>query len=439
MAPMTASEPVTVEQSIRQHVRAGAIATLLLVVGVGGWATLANLSGAVVASGHFVVDSYVKKVQHPVGGVVGEILVSDGSKVRAGDVVMRLDATQTRAGLAIVTKRLDELQARQARLNAERDDLAEIQFPEDLLKRRTTTDVAAAISSEERLFAFRRELRAGKKAQLLERIAQFEHEIAGLKAQEVAYGQGIDVLQAEITNLDDLHRKGAVSTERLNTLKTQLATFGGERGEKIAYQAETAGRIAEARLQILQINQDLKTEVSTDLRDVQAQIGEYVERKVAADDALKRIDITAPQSGIVHQLTAHTVGGVVNPAEPVMLIVPEGDDLTLDVMVQPKDIDQIYTGQTAVLRLVAFNTRTTPEVNGQVARIAADLSVDEKSGLSYYLVRIAVSQIELQKLQGLKLLPGMPAEAMIQTGERSALSYLVKPMSDQINRAFREE
>jgi HlyD family secretion protein len=428
-----------ISRSIRRHMIAGLLTSVILVVSVGGWAAATNLAGAVVASGTFVVDSYVKKVQHPSGGVVGQILVREGDTVSAGDIVMRLDATQTRSNLAIVTKRLDELGARLARLEAERDDHDTIRFPDWLLARHTIPDVASAIHSETRLFEFRKQSRDGKKAQLAERISQYEHEIEGLKAQEDAYQSGIEVFETEIAALSGLRAQGIVSDQRLNSLKTQLATYGGERGEKIAYQAQAAGRITETRLQILQVEQDLKTEVGKELREIQAQIGEYVERKVAAEDELKRIDIIAPQSGVVHQLTVHTVGGVVSPADPIMLIVPEGDDLALEVQIAPKDIDQIHLGQKAVLRMSAFNTRVTPELNGHVSRIAADLTTDERTGMAYYLARIAPPSEELSKLGGLTLLPGMPAEAMIHTGDRTALSYLVKPLSDQINRAFREE
>ncbi|GAA3104799.1 HlyD family type I secretion periplasmic adaptor subunit [Rhizobium viscosum] len=428
-----------VSRSIRRHLIVGVIASLAMVGGAGAWATMTNLAGAVVAPGRFVVDSYVKKVQHPKGGVVGEILVQEGDEVRAGDVLMRLDDTQTRANLAIVTKRLNELAARLARLEAERDDLNEIIFPDWLLANDRDPEVAVAIHSESRLFQSRRDAREGQKAQLNQRIAQFEHEIAGLKAQEVAYGEGIEVLNTEISALNRLREQGIVSDQRLNGLRTQAATFGGERGEKIAFQAQSAGRITETRLQILQIDQDLRTEVGRELREVQAQIGEYVERKVAAEDELKRIDIVAPQSGIVHQLAVHTVGGVISPADPIMLIVPEGDDLALEVQIAPKDVDQIQIGHTALLRMTAFNLRTTPELNGFVSRIAADLTTDERSGQSYYLVRVAIPRAEKEKLKSLTLVPGMPAEVMIKTDERTALSYLVKPLSDQIFRAFRED
>lgn len=433
----TRADPAS--RSIRRHLVAGTIIGLTFIIGAGAWAATTNLAGAVVASGHFVVDSYVKRVQHPTGGVVGEILVREGQEVGAGDVLMRLDATQTRANLGIVTRRLDELSARLARLEAERDDLTEIMFPGQLLEREGNPDVASILKSERRLFEFRRTSRQGNKSQLLERIAQFDHEIEGLKAQEVAYDRGLDVLEIEIASLRGLHEKGIVSVQRLNGLETQAATFAGERGEKIAFQAQAAGRISETKLQIAQIDQDLKTEVGRELREVQGQIGEFIERKIAAEDQLKRIEILAPQAGRVHELTVHTVGGVISPADVIMSIVPDRDNLALEARILPQDIDQVSVGQMAVIRMSAFNQRTTPELNGTVVRVAADLTEDTRTGFSYYLVRLAVPREELARLDGLLLVPGMPAEAFIQTGQRTALSYLAKPLADQIERAFREE
>lgn len=430
-----------ISRSIRRHTSLGLLTCILLVGGAGAWAAVTNLSGAVVASGHFVVDSYLKKVQHPDGGVVGEILVHEGDAVTAGDVVMRLDATQAKANLDMVRKRLDELLARQARLQAERDDLADIVFPEALLdqKQRGQPEATAAVDSETRLFEFRKASREGQKAQLSERILQYGHEIDGLRAQEVAYREGSKVLLNEISSLAELRRQGAVSDQRLNGLKTELATFGGELGEKIAYQAQIAGRITETRLAMMQIDQDLKAEVGRELREVQGDIGEYVERKIASEDQLKRIDIIAPQSGVVHQLAVHTIGGVVMPADPIMLIVPKSDILSLEIRISPRDIDQVRPGQKAMIRLSAFNQRTTPEFTAHVSRVAADLSTDEKTGLSYYLVRLLVDGSKDHKLTEMHLVPGMPAEAFIQTDERSALSFLSKPLTDQITRAFREQ
>ncbi len=430
-----------VRRSIGLHARLGLLVCLLLVGGTGTWAAITQISGAVVAGGHFVVAGNIKKVQHPAGGVVGEIRVREGDRVMAGDVLLRLDATQANANLAMVVKRLTELLARQARLEAERDDLDRIVFPEALLEeqRQGQVDALAAMDSESRLFRFRKASRDGQKAQLTERIRQYSHEIEGLRAQEAAYREGSDVLRQEISALAELRRQGAVSDQRLNSLKTELATFGGELGEKIAYQAQIAGRITETRLAILQIDQDLKSEVGRELREVQGQIGEFVERRIASEDQLRRTNIIAPLSGVVHQLAVHTVGGVVTPAEPIMLIVPEGDALLLEAHVSPKDIDVIREGQNARIRLSAFSQGTTPELQGLVTHVAADLTVDPSTGLSYYVIRVSTAPGSARTIPDLTLVPGMPAEVLVQTGERTALSYLIKPLADQLARAFREQ
>lgn len=436
---MPSSEASGVARSIARHLLAGALVCVALVGGIGGWAATTNLAGAIVAPGSFVVDSYVKKVQHPTGGVVGALRVREGQHVEAGDVLIRLDATQVRANLALVTKRLDELNARRARLEAERDDRDAIVFPSSLVARTDDPVVAEALRGERQLFAFRRQSRVGKKDQLRERIVQYELEISGLKAQEQAFDRGLKVLEQELEGLRGLHEKGFVTVQRLNALDREAATLGGERGEAMAGQAQAAGRIAEAKLQILQIDSDLKTEVGRELRDVQAQIGEFVERRVAAEDQLRRIAITAPRRGAVHQLTIHAPGEVISPADTIMLIVPDEDTLALDARVAPRDIDQVGLGQPVVLRMSAFNQRTTPELNGRVTRIGADLTENQRTGTAHYVIRISVSPEELSRLDGLTIVPGMPAEAFIQTGERTALSYVVKPLTDQLAHVFREE
>lgn len=428
-------------RSLSRHLLLLGLLSFALGAGVISWAAAATLSGAVVAVGSFVVESYVKTVQHPTGGVVADLLVREGQKVNAGDVVLRLDDTQARTNLAIVSKRLNELTARQARLEAERDDRDRVQLPEELLQALAldSADVRKAVRSEEFQFGFRRNLRESKKSQLKERIAQYRHEIEGYGAQQDAFTRALGVLEDEISSLRPLYSRKLVSVQRLSALEREAASFEGDRGEARAAAAQAAGRIAEAELQILQIDQDFKTEVGRDLGNVQMEIGELVERKLAAEDELKRIDIRAPQTGLVHQLAVHTVGGVVSPADKIMLVVPEDDSLSLDVRVPPQDVDQLYPDQTALVRLTAFNRRTTPELNGRVERIAADLSEDPQTGVTYYLVRIRIPDSERQRLDGLVLVPGMPAEAFIRTHERTALSYFFKPLTDQMQRAFREE
>ena len=425
-------------RSIRRHVLATLTVGTIVVVALGGSATMTELSGAVVASGNLVVDTNVKKVQHPTGGVVGELRVRDGMRVNAGDVVMRLDATITRANLAIVVKGIDELMARQARLEAERDDDGELRFPQELISRADHPDVSRVVQGEQKLFELRKSARAGQKAQLRERIAQLREEIQGLTEQTDAKKREIELIGRELEGVRLLWSKRLISITRLTQLERESVRIKGEHGQLTASIAQARAKITETELQIIQIDQELRSEVAKELREIQGKMAELVERKVAAEDQLMRIDIRAPQSGIVHQLNVHTVGGVLTASEPAMLIVPEADDLIVEVKLPPQSIDQLKVGQAAVLRFSAFNQRTTPEIKGNVVRISGDIVQDVKSGTTYYLVHIATPAEEIARLDGLKLLPGMPVDAFIQTEARTVLSYLAKPLRDQIVKAFRE-
>jgi HlyD family secretion protein len=426
-------------RSMRRHLVGAIVVVLILVVGVGGWAATAVISGAVVASGSLVVDSNVKKVQHPTGGIVGELRVRDGDRVHAGDVVVRLDETVTRANLAIVTKGLGEMMARKARLESERDGLDTITFPAPLVADAGDPERAAAMDSERKLFDLRKAARSGQKAQLKERIAQLGEEIAGLTAQQNSKAKEITLIDRELAGVRELWKQNLVQLTRLTALEREAARLDGERGQLIAAAAQAKGKIAETALQILQIDQDIASDVAKELREVDGKIGEFVERKVAAEDQLKRIDIRAPQDGTVFQLAVHTVGGVITAGDPIMLIVPEADNLSVEVKVNPQDIDQLQLNQKAILRFSAFNIRTTPEIEGVVTRISADTSTDQRTGQSYYTVRIAMPAEQIERLGEVKLLPGMPVEAFMQTRDRTMLSYLIKPLHDQFLRAFREK
>jgi HlyD family secretion protein len=426
-------------RSIRRHTALALAASAFLVGGLGGWAVVTELSGAVMAPGTVVVDSHVKKVQHPTGGVVGEILVRDGDRVAAGAVVVRLDETVAKANLAMIDKSLDELMVRQARLEAERDGHKEIAFPSRLLGRMVEPELFGLAAGERRLFQSRREAREGLKAQLRERIAQLQEQIEGTHLQAGAKADEIKLIQDELTGVQELWKKNLVPITRVTALRREETRLRGERGQLISGVAQAKGRISETALQILQVDQELRSEVSKELREAQAKVAELVERQVAAQDQLRRIDIRAPQDGIVHQSVVHTVGGVVNAGDALMLIVPETDALSIEVKVAPQDIDQLRPGQDTVLRLSAFNQRTTPELKGQVSVVAADLVTDQRSGVQYYPVRVAFADGERERLGGQKLMPGMPVEGFIQTGSRTVMSYLTKPLADNITRAFREE
>jgi HlyD family secretion protein len=432
-------KPQPAQRSIRRHLVVGLAAVFVLVGGIGGWAATTEFAGAVIAPGLLVVESDVKKVQHPTGGVVAELKVREGDDVEAGDVLIRLDDTVTRANLAIVVKSLQQLEARQARLEAERDGAEAIAFPATLTVLASDPEVARLMAGETTLFELRREARQGQKAQLAERVAQLDEEIEGLTSQIAAKGKEIALIEEELEGVRDLRAKDLVPVQRANQLEREAARLEGERGQLVAATAQAKGRASEIELQVIQIDQDLRSEVAAELRDIQAKTAELVERKVAAEDELRRIDIRAPQSGKVHQLAVHTVGGVAGPGEVLMLIVPVTDALAIEVRIAPQDIDQVKLGQPTLLRFSAFNQRTTPEVNGAVTRISADLTTEERTGLSYYTGRVGLLEGEIDRLGGLILTAGMPVEAFIQTGERTVLSYLSKPLTDSIMRSFRGE
>jgi HlyD family secretion protein len=427
------------EASIRRHILAGSVLIGVLVLGLGGWASTAEISGALISQGTVVVDSNVKKVQHPTGGVVGEVRVHDGDRVKAGDILIRLDETVTRANLAIVTKGLNELYARKARLAAERDGADTVAVPPELADHANDPDVKESLDSERKLFELRRAARLGKKDQLQQQIKQLQEQITGLTAQQDAKGKETDLIDQELAGVRSLFQKNLVPLERLTSLERQEAQLQGERGQLIASSAAAKGKIAEIQLQILQVDQDFSSDVAKELRETDSKIGEFVERKVTAEDQLNRTDIRAPQDGTVFQTTANTVGGVITAGDQIMLIVPDSDKLSVEVKVDPKDIDLVALGQPVLLRFSAFNQRTTPELNGTVSRVAADTNNDQRTGQSYYLVRITINPGEADRLGGSRLTPGMPVEAFIQTGQRTLVAYLIKPLHDQLMRSLREK
>ncbi|MBN8931543.1 HlyD family type I secretion periplasmic adaptor subunit [Agrobacterium pusense] len=428
----------TLRRSIRNHIFVGGLGFLTLVGVFGGWAVGTEIVGAVIAQGSLVVETSLKKVQHPVGGVVSELAVRDGDRVKAGDVVMRIDATMTKANLAIIVKSLDQFTARKARLESERDRAGRVIFPQTLLDRAGDGEVLAMMNAEQRLYENRKAVRESKKRQLEQRVRQLRDEISGMEAERAANFREQGMVDEELIRFRSLHERGLMEKSRLSTLERQATDIDGDIGRLMAGIAGIEAKISETALQILQIDEQWSEEVGSDLREMDARIGEYVERRVAAEDQLKRVDILAPQDGVVHQLSVHTIGGVVAPGEQIMMIVPEVDKLVVEVKVAPQDIDQIYYGQLTNLRFSAFNQKTTPEITGTVERISADVTVDQRTGTSFYLVRVATSQEQIKRLGEFSLMPGMPVEAFITTGERSVLSYFLKPLIDQANRTFRE-
>jgi len=435
------------EQGPRQTIRKLNIIGLALVVaflgGIGGWASTSELSGAVIAIGTVIVETNVKKVQHPTGGVVKEILVKEGSQIEEGQIVVRLDDTVTRATLGVVRSQLDENGARQARLAAEREAADAITFPGDLTGRINESTVATAVHGEERLFEARRDARVSQRAQLRERIAQSNQEIVGLTAQYQAKDKEISLIAEELVGVTELYGKNLVSISRFMQLQRDQARLHGERGQFVADIARARAKISETELQLIQLDQDFRTEVLKDLRETQGKIAELIERAAAAEDQVKRVDIRAPRSGFVNQLAVHTVGGVIANGETIMQIVPHSDDLIVEAKVAPQDIDQVEQGAVALVRIMAGNQRTMRDVNGTLTHVSADLTRDPPSASGqptqpYYVVRISLPPAEVERLGDFRLVPGMPAEVFIQTTARTPLQYLLKPLREQIARTFRE-
>jgi HlyD family secretion protein len=436
---MNSTAEVLAETSVQRNLWFGLAAGAVLVVGLGGWAAFAKISGAVIAAGTVVVESNVKKVQHPTGGIVGELRVREGDGVQAGAVLIRLDETLTRTELAIASNALDDLTARRARLEAELESRGSIAFPPVLMQRATDPDVIRRMNSETLAFDQGRIARDGQKKQLMERIAQLTESIDGYDVRQKAKVRERELIERELSGARDLWSKGLLPISKLTALEREAASLDGDRGQLMSLIAEARAKIAETELQILQVDHELRGVVGRELRETQSKIDELTERKIAAEDKLSRVEIRAPQSGLVHQLAVHTIGGIVAAGETIMLIVPDGEQLTVEVRIAPADIDQIQPEHKALLRFSAFNQQTTPELTGSIERISADVQTDSLTGRTFYVARISISDEERARLGNLKLVPGMPVEAFIQTGDRNVLSYLMKPILDQTERAFRDQ
>lgn len=415
----------------------GLVVVGLLFVGVGGWGATAQLSGAVVAPGRLVVDTNVKRVQHPTGGVVGEIRVRNGDRVAAGDILLTIDDGQVRAASAINTKKIVQLESEKARLLAERDGSKSMAVPAALDLR--DADTRRAFNDEQRLLEARRKSWASQKARLGERIVQIRKEVEAIVAQRTAKEKEIELIRQELKLVDDLHKRQLTNIVRLIGMKREIARFEGEKGALDAQVARAESSIAEIELQIVELDQRIYADVEKQVREINSQLAEHSERKSAIDEQVRRTEVKSPVSGIVHELAIHTVGGVVRPGETIVSIVPEREVLSVEVRIAPRDIDQVGIGQRALLRFSSLSKEQTPEIPGIVSQVGADLSREAATGREYFVARIEVDQLEVSRATTLKLSPGMPVDGFIETEKRTALSYLVKPIADHFAKAFRED
>ncbi len=424
--------------SARRYIVLGLVVVVILFGGIGTWAATAPLSSAAIAPGVVAVDTNWRTIQHLEGGIVAEIFVRDGDHVEKGDLLLRLEATRAEASITIIEGQLDLALATEARLIAERDGADQISFPAALTERHGQPEVAMIMSGQELLFIARRDSLAGQISILNQRIGQLRNQIEGLQVQQSAsYGQ-IALIEQELEGLRQLYEEGYVTRSRILALERESERLRGERGEDLAAIAEAEAAIGEASLQILQLEKDLREKVVAELRDVQSEIFDLEQRQIGAADILNRIDVRAPASGTVLGLNAHTVGGVISPGDDIMNIVPEDDPLIIVARVQPNDIENVITGQTAEVRFSGLSQRDTPTLNGHVLTISADRLTDQQRSEDYYEARVVIPQDEIERLNDVELVPGMPAEVMILTGERTALNYILEPIQAGLNRSFRE-
>ena len=418
----------------------GILGLVVLLGGFGTWAAMAQISGAIIAPGRIEVEQNRQVIQHPDGGVVTDIPVSEGDFVAQDDILLRLDPNELRSRLSIVESQLFELVARRGRLEAERDGRDEIAFDSLITEAaETDPDAAGLIAGQRRLIAARRASLAQEVDQLSKRRAQIRDQIIGIEAQNKAIGEQLALLTLELTDQQSLLDRGLAQAARVLSLQREQARLEGTRGELLAQKAQAEGRITEIEVEILKLETRRREEAITQLRDLQFRELELREERRALTERMGRLDLRAPVSGIVYGLKVFALNSVVRPADPVMFIVPQDRPLIINARVEPIHIDKLFVEQEVVLRFTAFDMRTTPELLGTVTQVSADAFEDDATQQSYYRAQIVLSEGEQAKLpEGTRLIPGMPVEAFIRTDDRTPIAYLTKPLTDYLAKAFRD-
>ncbi len=423
--------------SARLPLFVGFFALVLLVGGVGVWSVRTEIAGAIIASGTIVVENNRQVVQHAEGGVVGSIEARDGDPVKAGDLLVRLDDTLLLSELAVAELQAIELGARRARLQAERDGADVIAFSDALLQK-TSEAAAEQIEGQRKLFLARRVSFQTERKQIGEQIKQTGNQIVGAEAQLSAFSIQERLINEELTDQEALFEKGLVQAQRLSSLRREAARLAGEIGRLNADVAQFKGQIAAFEIERLKLETTLQENAISELRDTQFRELELNEQMRALNERLDRLDIRAPVAGIVYGSTVFGQQAILQPAEPIMYVIPQDQPLVIAANVDAIHVDQIHVGQVAAVRFSAFNQRTTPELFGRVTSVSADTFRDEITGANYYRVELMPSEGEMAKLEDLEVLPGMPVEAFLKTDQRTPLSYLTKPLTDYFGRAMRE-
>ena len=434
-----APPPVVVTWSARRQVVISVVFLGLLVCGFGLWSVYANISGAVIAAGSIAVDNNRQVVQHPDGGIVAEIVVAEGTRVEAGQVLIRLDSEELSSEAGLLRDQIVEIDVRSARLEAERDGDDAVSFPETVIKASVARPaIIEAMEGQISLMEAILESRARQRDQLKQRRDQIMAQVEGVTSQQTAIGLQLDFVREGLEAQRILLDRGLTQISQLLDLQREEASMIGEEGRLAAVRAELEGKAIELDIEMLSIETQAREKVIIELRELQFKKTEAFNRLSAVETRLARLDVRAPTSGIIHDMQIFALRSVVAPGAPILHVVPQDRPLVIQAQVDPTSVDQVYPGQPVTLRLPAFDARTTPELQGRVSKVSPDAFFEEASGAPYYRAEIIPNKGEVERLDGLVLLPGMPVESLIRTENRSPLSYFVKPIMDYFVRAFRE-
>ena len=429
---------INTDKSLRSTQIFGFASFVVMLAAFGAWTGLAELNGAVIAPATIMAESYSKRVQHREGGNVLRILVSDGEVVQAGQDLVLLDPTETKAELGIIDAQLLEMLVKKSRLEAQRDGIAELTLPQVIKARLTEPSLIEIVAGQTRLLKSIQDTATSKKSQLNEQIGQLNDQISGLESQLDAGRRQLELIKKETDGLRKLQTQGLVAASKVMAMDREMARLEGEQGQLQASIGSAQAKIGETKLQIIQVDEEIRNQALNELRDADSKIAEFQGRRISSQARLAHTTIKAPITGTIYQLSIHTEGGVVAPGETIMMIVPQGDDLVLQAQVTPNDISHIHVGQSAHVKFNSFNARVTPDVFAEVTQVAADTTRADAQSPPFYAIKLTISAKELEKLGVNKLKPGMSAEAFIETESRSPFSYLVKPLVDQFSHAMRE-
>ena len=432
-------KPKKHSKAYRRYLIQGYLGAVVFVLGGGLWASTTEIEGAVIASGFVVVESQPKTIQHFEGGIVQDILVKNGDEVKVDDVLLRLNPVDPQANSEIVQNRLYEAMAKVARLNSEQQRLGRISWPQSFDVLEEPDNASDIINGQTKLFEARRKAINTQTAQLQQRIKQTTDQINGLYKLVGTERAQKKSVEAELSNLNTLLVSGYVSGSKVMSMEREQSRIDGNIATHEADIARLNSTIGELELQISQIRRDADSEILAELREAEAVVADLTSQNESLADKMQRVEIRAPVAGLVHDMSVTTVGGVIMPGDAIMQIIPRDDNLVIDARVAPRDIDQVFKTQSATVNLSAFNQRETPQLNGHVIDISADVLEDKYTGLFYYTTRVEIPGPEIKRLVDLKLIPGMPAEVFMKTNKRTVSSYLLKPVTDTMKQAFRED